>query len=579
MRTGELPSNLTDQAATPHSNQQAGRLARKIGPTAAILALAAVLLLLADALLLWWHSGVYRVPIGNFRDRYFLEGAYPQETAPDGTTYRWTQADSRLWLNEVGVGSATLLELNLGGRPSPADLALTLQGQPWLNMTAATAPRRYTLLLPPGASGQVWVGITSPTFQVPGDQRRLGFKFEQFAIRNLHAGLPLPPTGQYLVQLALLVAVTLTVARLAWRPLALATLLAALAVALAVLLSTELLLAWEFLPRLAIAAGVLALLTWVALPIMQRWLVEGARPGAGFVEARELRILWALMLAAIAIRWVGVLNPSFGGQDLGRNLDRLLSTMVGQLYIIAPSGEFAKGLTIYPTGPYLALMPLYLLTADMASIMQGGLALMDGATALLVALLAYQLGGGKQAARVGLVLYAGNIAAFSAMSYSFSAQIFGQWFTAPLALLLLCSAWPPRRVTWLLAMILMSCAVFSHIGVALLAIGWMGLTLLLLTLTRRRVPWWAWAMFGAAGLIAFGFLYIEIVADTLRHATESVVPRSVGSGSLLRGWRILLLNGLRIGYSDIGLALLPFGLALFIRAARQARDDRWIVPV
>jgi hypothetical protein len=73
-------------------------------------------------------------------------------------------------------------------------------------------------------------------------------------------------------------------------------------------------------------------------------------------------------------------------------------------------------------------------------------------------------------------------------------------------------------------------------------------------------------------------LYIEIVADTLRHAAESVVPRSVGSGSVLRGWRILLLNGLRIGYSDIGLALLPFGLALFIRAARLARDDRWIVP-
>jgi hypothetical protein len=580
MRTGKAFSALADSAAaTPRSIGNSERLGRQIGATAAMLALAAIVLLLADTLLLWRHPGIYRVPVGNFRDKYFLEGTYPQETAPDGVSYRWTRGQSRLWLNEVGVGSATLLALDLGGRPEPANLRLSLRDQPWTQFTAARLPRRYTLLLPPGVSGQVWIDIASPTFTVAGDTRQLGIKLQQFTIRNLHTGIPFPPAGQYLDQVVLLALAALAAGRLGWSRAALAALLCGLALALAVLLSAELLLTTEFLPRLAAAGGALVALTWLLLPLAERWLVYGARPGGGFLARGEVRTLWSLMLGAIAIRLVGVLYPSFGGQDLGRNLDRLLATMVGQLYIIAPSGEFAKGLTIYPTGPYLALMPLYLATADMASVMQGGLAVLDGITAFLVALLAHRLGGGRQAGRLALVLYATNIAAFGAMSYSFSAQIFGQWFTAPLALLLLCCQWPPRRVTWLLALILMLCAVFSHIGVALLAIGWVGMILLIETLRRRRIAWWAWALFGAAGLVAFGFLYVEIVGQTLQHASQSVVPRSVGSGTLLRGWRILLLNGLRIGYSDIGLALLPLGLALFARhARREPGAGAWVVP-
>lgn len=551
-------------------------------PFVLLLLIAALGLLLADMFMFWFQPARYTVPIGNFRDKYFLEGVHRQETADDGQSYRWTEAHSTLWLNHVRVGDYSLLTLDMGGRPEPAQLRLSLRDQPWLEFTAQTTARKYSFLLPHDANQQIWLGIDSPTFQVAGDPRHLGIKLQAFTITNIYHRLPLPPSGQYLSQLLLLILVGLMMQRLEWRWPAQAAMLAALALGLALVLSRELLQTMEYLPRLTLAAAVLTVLTWLVLPLVERWLVTGSVPGTGLMQQRELYVLWALMLAGCGIRLAGVLYPSFGGQDLGRNLDRLFATMNGQLYIIAPSGEFAKGLTIYPTGPYLALMPGVLATTDTAALMQGGLALMDGLTALLTGLLVYRLGGNTHAARLALVLYAGNIAAFGAMSYSFSAQIFGQWFSAPLAILLLCSEWPPRPRTWLLAMLLMLFGVFSHIGVAILALAWMGLILLLTTFVQRRIAWWGWGLFVLGCLLSFGFLYVEIVGPTLEHASAKVVPRSVGSGTLLKGWRMLLLNGLRIGYSDIGLALLPVGMVLFVRHIRSkalGTGKQWIVVV
>jgi hypothetical protein len=49
------------------------------------------------------------------------------------------------------------------------------------------------------------------------------------------------------------------------------------------------------------------------------------------------------------------------------------------------------------------------------------------------------------------------------------------------------------------------------------------------------------------------------------------------SGGLLRGARPLLLVGLRLAYSEVGLALLPLALALIVRSLRGAR--RLVVPI
>jgi hypothetical protein len=531
---------------------------------------AALLALAADIALLRAHPGAYYVDVGNFRDKYFLDDAHRQEAAEDGT-YRWTQERSFLSLAEVGVARNALLSLDLGGRPEPAALTLLLNGQPWTAFQATSAPRRYALLLPPDTPESLQVEIRSPTFQAPGDPRRLGVKVDGFGIAFLGDARRLPLPAHALAQVGVLALLQVTVLRMGWGWRRQALLLAAVALALAAVLVGELLLAHAYMPRLAVAALALALLTWLGLPLLERTAAEEAARDPAFPAwggVREARLLWALMLLAVAVRLAAVLYPTFGGQDLGRNINRFVLTNSGQLIIIAPSGEFARGLTIYPPGPYLGLMPLGILSEDLGSILQGSLALMDGVTALLVALLARQLGGGHAAGRLALALYAGNIAAFGAMSYSFSAQIYGQWFTAPMLLLLLAARGMPQARTWLLVYVLMAFQLLSHIGVAFLAVAWLGLTLALLTLAWRRISWWGWAGYAVTCALAFAMLYIFILDETLSHATREVLPGE--AGVLFPGYRILLVNGLRIGYSDVGLALLPLGLALVWRRARQA---------
>src|SRR5262245_63341340 len=78
---------------------------------------AALALLLADEAALRLHSGAYTVPVGNYRDKPFLEHVNYQESAPDGTTYRWTTGDSMLRLTALGVARRADLSLDLGGRP------------------------------------------------------------------------------------------------------------------------------------------------------------------------------------------------------------------------------------------------------------------------------------------------------------------------------------------------------------------------------------------------------------------------------------------------------------------------------
>jgi hypothetical protein len=519
-----------------------------------VFVVAALALLFADVAALRLHSGAYVVPIGNYRDKPFLEHANYQEAAPDGTTYRWTTGDSTLRLNGLGVAHRVALSLDLGGRPAPAELRLTLNDQPWTSVTAAAQPRRYTLMLPPDPPAELVIGLRSPTFQAPGDSRELGVKVQGFTLTLVRAGAPLP--SQYLAQIAIVLAAQLAAMRLGWRTRSQTLLALGLALGLAALLSGGLLLAFAYLPRLAWSALALAGLTWLLLPLAERLVTPVGSP---YGDVGEMRVLWALMLGACAIRLVGVMEPTFAGQDLGLNLGRLFKTIVGQMVVVAGSSEFANGRTIYPPGPYLAGLPGAVVTSDYGSLLQGFLAILDGSTALMVGLLTRRLGGGRDAARFALLLYAGNISAFAALQFGFSAQIFGQWFTAPLALLLIESAAPPRPRTWLLATALLLLGLFSHIGVAILGITWMGLTLLMTLPRDWRSALWGMALMTCGGLLALGLLYVDIAAFTLSHAAGAVAERSTAG---LPGATPLLLKGTLLAYSEVGLALLPLGLAL-----------------
>lgn len=160
---------------------------------------AALLVLVADITLLALHPGTYHVDVGNYRDRFFLWNTHFQEYAA-GTTYRWTRDTSTLWFTHVDVAPHTLLTLNLGGRPAAVEVNLSLNAQPWVAFTAQTDPRHYILLLPPVASGDVFIDVQSDTFTPATDKRNLGVKIEGFALTVPASGLPLPTLAQYLAR-------------------------------------------------------------------------------------------------------------------------------------------------------------------------------------------------------------------------------------------------------------------------------------------------------------------------------------------------------------------------------------------
>lgn len=535
-----------------------------------VFVVACVALLAADITALRLHSGTYTVDIGNYRDFLFLENAHKQEES-EGSTYRWTKANSTLTLTQVDVTAHALLALDLGGRPQADDLRLTLNDQPWVSFGVRTDARRYTLLLPPNSTGDLRIGLESPTFTAANDPRNLGIKIDSFALTLPATGPPWPTLGHYLAQVTLILAAQLTAIRLGWRWRMQALLAGLLVVALATILGALLLLAYLYTVRLAVIGCVLAGLTWLLLPIAERKLTWMG-------GVREVRLLWALMLLFCMLRFIGVFYPTFGSQDLGRNINRLLMSVRGNLVIIAWSGEFADGDTIYPPGPYLAIMPGLTLTDDYGTLMQGTLALMDGTTAFMVAMLAWRLGGNRETARLAMLLYASNIAVFGAMTYGFSAQIFGQWFTAPLALLLLTPHALTRLRIWGLALVLLLIPVLSHIGVAVLGATWIGMILALLFLFGRRDRgfWWSVGLFAGSMLLAFILLYTHIFETTVSHLGQVSQERGA-EGFALRGNTPLLWKGMRMAYSVAGLLLLAPGLALIFRT----RDDleRLIVPL
>lgn len=526
-----------------------------------VFVLAAFALFLADVALLWLHPGTYHIDVGNYRDSFFLQGTHFQEVAPDGGTYRWTRESSTLWLAQTNIAPHTLLTLDLGGRPESGEVRLTLNERPWVAITAQPAARRYAFLLPADLPGEITVGMHSETFSTTGDPRRLGIKLEGVFLTVPATGPPLPTPAHYLAQVLVILAVQASAIRLGWRWRIQAALVGVLVLVLAAVLSALLLMAYVYIQRMAIAACGLAALTWVVLPIAERKL-------AWVGDSREIRLLWAIMLVSCVIRFVGVFYPTFGAQDLGRNLNRLMLTIRGELVIIAWSGEFADGDTIYPPGPYLAVMPGLTLSDDRGALLQGTLAFLDGTTAFFVALLTRRLGGNRHAARLAMLLYMSNIAVFGAMTYGFSAQIFGQWFTAPLALVLLApgALMSPQR--WAGTIVLLLFGVLSHIGVAILGITWVGVMLGLLILSRQwsRGMWWGLALFVGSVLLAFGLLYIHIFATTVGHvATVAEEPENFA----LRGNTALLWKGMRLAYSVVGLALVPLGLLLLARARRD----------
>lgn len=489
------------------------------------------------------------------------------ETEGDGRgAYRWTAGEAGALLAVPGAGRATAVSLWVGpavpGHPPP-ELALALGGPAPVRLAVREEPRRYLLLAPPGAglAGRVDLGLTSATFSVPPDPRALGVRVEGLSARSLGGAVIWPAPLALLLQLVTVGLATLAAARAGARGLGLVALAASLAALLALAVWLAPAVAPIYVARLAVAAALLAGLTAAALPLLERnphWLGPPA----------EARALWGLAMLACGLRLAGALFPPFAAYDLGLNLGRLFATVGGALVATNESFEFGGGVTVYPSGPYLVLMPGMLAGLTPKLAVQGGIAMVDGLATLGVAALGRLLGLGRRATMFGALGYAAVPIALTTLWYGHTAQAFGQALMAPLAVALLLGLrgargpWP-----WLAAGVLMAAALLSHIGVTILALAWLGLLWLAVTAREARgaggVGRAAWRRLTATlllgGLAGLVFVYGPAV---LAHLDTVTALDFGGEGVAPKPSYNLIAKAVWISYTPLGLGLAVAGVAV-----------------
>jgi hypothetical protein len=489
-----------------------------------------------------------------------LDGFHQVERDGRGS-YRWTSGDGRIALGPAAWGGPLALTLRLG--PPPPQLAdrgfrLRYDEQLAVTLPLEAGPRRYQVLVPRQAVrfASLTIGLQSETIATPADPRRLGLRFEELAVRAIGARRVWPAPATILAQTALLLLGALLLRRLGVAPPAIVCAVPLLAVAVLIEAGDQPLLIDRYLVRLAAALGLLTALTYVLLPHIERGFSPLGPP-------RLARALWGVAMLACSIRLIGALYPLFSGFDLGLNVDRLLQNLAGTLVITHRSIEFHNGITVYPPGPYLALMPGLLLGLTPQLLLQAGIALIDGLGALAVGALARALGASERSALLSALLYAAVPISLTALWWGLTAQVFGQALMAPLALALLAAARAPRRIgPWLVAGALLCVAFLSHIGVTIVALAWLGLAWLLLA-RRGAAPPLAWRrltlVLAVSGAVGAALLYADVAALKVQQFAE--ISRDV----LDEGYApiyTLIWRGFLIAFHPLGLLLLPAGLLL-----------------
>jgi hypothetical protein len=492
-------------------------------------------------------------------------GLHAPETDERGS-YRWTMGDSSIRLPAIGQGRPQLFRLHLG--PTLPDhpvsaLRVGFNDTPAATVALDVRPRQYLFLVPPRAlkDTSLTVHLHSNTGTVPPDTRPLGVRVEQASLAVPGAPLVLVSPAQAAVQALVLVFFAALLGRLAV-PLPSATLvLAAVAMALALFWTMQPLLLYPYVARWMVALAVLAGLTYLLLPLAERHLAWLAPP-------HIMRALWSIALLACAIRLMGSLYPLFAAFDLDLNVGRFVRTASGDLVVTSRSIEFRNGITVYPPGGYIVLLPAVLVGLAPPVLIQGSLALLDGFGALTTGLLARSFGSSNRTAIFGALLYAAIPIHLTALWFGLTAQIFGQALMAPLAIAILVALQTDQQAkhwwAWGIAALLFTMSLLTHIGVAVIAVAWLGLFWLLLGWRRTLSPrlWWgmAWLLAGCF-LVSVVGIYGYVIE--LKLAEMQYVADKVQTSGYIPAYS-LIVRAFLISFHEAGMVLLLPGVLLLV---------------
>jgi hypothetical protein len=524
----------------------------------------ALLLVVAETLILTLRTPNISLPFERSETAFLLRGFHAVEHDTRGG-YRWSAGESLVRFDQPGGGGRLVFGVQLGAPPpaSPADTFRLGFGSgseyPPLTIALSPLPRAYYVLVPPEAAraGTLFVGLASETTSVPPDTRSVGLRVEEVSLRFLGTLAARPTTTVIALQVAFLALWAL----LLWRLGAAARLLVLLLLVVAVLLLLfywwRMLLLPVYLARFVVALALLTGLTWVLLPLAERhW---------GWVAPPHLmRLLWGVAVLACTLRLVGSLYPLFHAYDLMLNVGRFVNTLHGSLVAFNNAIEFRNGVTVYPAGPYVLLLPGVLARLPAELVVQGGLAIIDGAGALLVAVMARSLGTSHRAAIFSALLYAAIPINLTALWYGLTAQIFGQALMLPLLVALLLALPHARHRGWVAAGVLLSMALVSHIGVAILAVAWLGVAWVVLRVRGTTTPaaWWSYTAVLVSGcLVGFVLVYSPVLALKVDQAFK--VGEKITTSNYVPAYS-LIYRGFRIAFHEMGFWMLSPGLVLLL---------------
>lgn len=561
------------------------RLARPLG----LAALAVAAVLAANLLALRLTPPGYSLDIGTRDDRAAVPGFHGPERDAAGTTYRWSSGDAALILRGPATGGPTMVALTLAwlppGAEAPRAVALAVDGRPWASIAAPDQPRRYRLLLPPGAlaDGELSLGLRSPTTVIPPDERPLGVRVDAVALAWPAGAWHLPPPIVLAAQLGLALLWTLVARQLGLGVVATAAVAVAMVAALVAHAALAPGLAAPWHGRLLGAGLACAAVIGGAARILPRAEPEAS---AGFIRA-----LLLITLAALAIRLLGVLYPLFFAHDLLVNSGRLRNVQLGDLTLFDRPSEFSRRVAVVSPTVFVLALPGSLL-GDRGLALQGLYALLDGTTPLLVGLLARRLGLGERAALLAAGLIALLPMHLTALYWGFVKQIVGQWLTL-LFMVVVAGPTPRRGLGWAAATTLCAVNFLIHPGGLLLAGIALGLYLLagvwprLRDVAAGRVPP-RQALAGPELAYWRGWIGALLVASALALAVQYAEAARLMVGGMLDGStatpdstnqlsdQAALLNqiwvGLNASFAPLPLALAGAGLgALLWRTAGRAR--------
>jgi toxin CptA len=301
-----------------------------------------------------------------------------------------------------------------------------------------------------------------------------------------------------------------------------------------------------------------------------------------WIAGAQARIAWALLIAALLVRLAGAVHPLFDARDVHVHMRWLETVASGQLYFYSTPAEFQNRQTFNPPAAYIVLLPLHLALGDMRLTVQSGVALLDALIALLLLLIARELGLPARAGLLAMALYVALPISMTMMWWGFAANAIAQtWWTLLLWLLLRLTRAPTRALFALFTIVAVLCLT-THVG----ALATLAVFLGLIALAGWRVlPCRGWRAMVAGLLLAGMFampVYFIAAAAPLANAPRSPTTfdpiTSFTEGLALWSERVdLVQRALTMGFLPPILALATVGLPLLFMARHRHPLQRTLI--